>query len=169
MHTKSLCTFMIVLAGIVSTQQAHSADAHAGHSHDITGLELGITAGFVHLEGEDEDAPGLHVHLNKRLSHEGPLSRVALGVGGEIILADHEHYALMAPLTFYPWRGLMLSIAPGIEWAEHDGATESEYTTHIELGYGFEMGKYDIGPVIEFAQTADEEHYMLGVHFGIHL
>ena len=39
---------------------------HRHHSHDTTGLELGFSAGYVHLDGENEDAPGLHAHLSKR-------------------------------------------------------------------------------------------------------
>jgi len=131
-------------------------------------LELGLSAGLVHLDGENEDAPGLHVHLSKRLGQEGMVQYLSLGVGGEAIFADHDHYTLMLPFSAYPWRGLVLSVAPGIKWAEHDGEWESEYATHLEAGYALELGEYDIGPIVGFSSSSEEEHYMAGIHFGIH-
>ena len=97
------------------------------------------------------------------------MEHLALGVGGEIIFADEEHYALLFPLSVYPWRGLVLAVAPGIEWAEHEGKQESSYTTHLEAAYTFEVGRFDVGPVVDYSISDDDEHYMIGIHIGFHL
>jgi hypothetical protein len=146
-------------------------DSHVGHqhhSHDTRGVELGLSAGYAYLDGEDESAPGLHIHLSKRLGQKGIMKHLALGIGGEAIFADHEHYALMLPFSVNAWRGLVLSVAPSIAWAKHEGEWESEYVTHLEASYVFELGEYDMGPVVGYSSSSEEEHYMVGLHFGIH-
>ena len=171
---KSTAVIAVTLIGYILAVPAHCEDdhaghTHAGHAHDTSGIEMGLSAGYVHLKGESEDAPGLHVHLSKRLGQDGVFEHLSLGIGGEAIFADHEHYALMLPLSVYPWRGLVFSFAPSIVWAEHEGEWESEYATHLEAAYVFEIGDYDMGPVIGYSKTSDEEHYMIGVHIGLHL
>lgn len=96
------------------------------------------------------------------------MKHFALGVGGEVIFADHEHYAVMLPLFVYPWQGLALSAAPSIIFAEHEGEWESEYATHLEAAYVFEIGEYDVGPVVGYSSSSEDKHYMVGLHFGIH-
>jgi len=157
-----------LLTNVGYCEESHIHD-HTHHSHDTTGVELGLSAGYVHLEEDDEDAFGLHFHFTKRVGDEGIRRHLAAGIGAEVIFADHEHYSLMFPLAVYPWRGLVLAVAPGIEWAEHDHNWESEYATHFEAAYVFEYGDFDLGPVIDYSKTDDDEHYMIGVHFGIHL
>ena len=75
----------------------------------------------------------------------------------------------MVPLAIYPWRGPVLAVEPGVEWAEHDGETESVYATHLEAACVFEFGEYEIGPVIDYSKTSNDEHYMIGIHLGVHL
>jgi hypothetical protein len=141
---------------------------HHDHAHDISGLELGASAGYVELQGGD-GAISLHLHAMKRLGDEGLSQSVAIGPGTEFIFGDHEHYTVMLSLTVYPWRGLTLTVAPGIEWATHEGEWESRYATHVEAGYVFEVGKYDVGPTIGYSASGDEDHYSIGVHAGLHL
>ncbi|MDP6526326.1 MAG: hypothetical protein QGH15_19105 [Kiritimatiellia bacterium] len=148
---------------------AEDDHAHAHHGHALSGPELGISAGYVHLEEEEEDALGLHAHLLHRLGDHGIQRHLAIGLGAEYLFADEEHYALMVSLAAYPWRGLVLSVSPGVQWAEHEGDAETEYSTHLEATYVFPFGEYDIGPVVDYSWTKDESHYMLGLHIGIHL
>ncbi|VGO15869.1 hypothetical protein PDESU_04456 [Pontiella desulfatans] len=148
------------------SQQVHD---HDDHGHDTSGLEIGLSVGFVHLKEEGEDAAGFHGHVMKRLGSEGVWNKLAIGLGAEYIAAEEQHYAAMVPIAVYPWRGLMLSVAPGVLWAEHEGSMETEYTTHLEAAYLFEVGKYDLGPVVGYSKTSEESHHMIGLHFGIHL
>ena len=159
----------LCLWGMAEVASAEDAHIHAHHGHDLSGLELGLSAGYVHLAEEDEDIPGVHAHLLQRLGDEGIRRHLAVGVGAEYLFAEEEHYAFMFSFAAYPWRGLVLSVSPGVQWAEHEGGTEAEYSTHLEAAYVFSVGHYDIGPVIDYSRTKDEEHYMVGLHIGIHL
>ncbi|OVE75850.1 hypothetical protein BVX97_03320 [bacterium E08(2017)] len=164
-----------------------AAEQHSCHSCAAGDIEIGFSIGYVNLdedqedheeaEGEDheeehdtsDDGIGIHVHVGKRLGTEGILSHISLGVAAETIVAEHEHYALMAFASVYPWRGLVLSVGPGVEWAEHEGEMESAYSTHLEAAYVFDVGSWHIGPVLDFSKTNDSEHFTAGIHFGIHL
>jgi len=146
-------------------EEAH----HEPHAHEMEGIELGLAAGYVDLIDEDEDALGLHVHLLKRLGGEGLRQYFGVGVGTEVIFADHEHYAAMVSLATFPWRDLVITFSPGIIWTEHDGDWESAYATHIEAAYVFPVGEHHIGPVVGYSWTDEEEHFMIGLHIGIHL
>ncbi len=143
----------------------HEHAAHAG-----SGWELGVSTGYVHLRTEKEDALGLHLHLMKRLGQEGPASYFSLGGGLETIFATHEHYSAMGSLGIHPWRELVLTISPGVQWVKHEGDWESEYATHLEIAYGFNISpRLHLGPVIGYSKTKHDEHMMAGVHLGIHL
>jgi hypothetical protein len=72
----------------------------------------------------------------------------------------------MGNVSIFPWRNLAVTLSPGVTFADHDGEWESGYTTHIEASYGFMVGEYEFGPIIGFADSADDIHYMIGIHFG---
>ena len=87
-----------------------------------------------------------------------------------MIITDEKHYGAMVTLAVHPWRDLVLSVSPGFEWANHEGTWESEYATHLEAAYTFDVSeKYHIGPVIGYSKTSDAEHYTVGIHIGIPL
>jgi len=161
-------TALLACGQIRSAFSEESHGSHEHHSHDTRGMEMGFSAGYFHLDAENENAPGMHVHLSKRLHEEGLMKHFALGVGGEVIFADHEHYAVLLPLFVYPWRGLVLSVAPSMIIAEHEEDWESEYATHLEAAYVFEIGKIDAGPVVGYSRSSDDKHYMVGLHVGVH-
>lgn len=188
MHYRKRIVFaflFLISAGFSPSSLVYCSDLHSNHAHHTNGIEAGLSIGYVHLNENvaphkdhdhthgtektySDDAAALHLHVGKRLSDTGLLARLGLGVGGEIIFAEHAHYALMLPVTVYPWRGLVLGVAPGIKWAEHEGERESAYTTHVEAAYVLEIRDFDIGPVMGYAKTEQGEHYMLGIHFGVH-
>jgi len=138
------------------------------HPHDLSGFEAGTSVGYVKLE-EDETAFGLHLHLMKRVSGDGLGQHIAVGLAGELILGDHVHSTAMVALAVHPWRGLGLMVAPGVQWAKHDEAWESEYATHVEAIYTVEVGRFDMGPAIGYSTTRDDDHLTIGFHFGLHL
>ena len=143
------------------------------HSHDYS-AEIGFSLAYVYLEAEKESAPGLHLHFLKHLEGVEFLDRLAIGLGFEGIFAEHKHYSVMGSLAYFPWRGLSVTLSPGILFAKHeeqdsggDAEWESQYVTHLEASYGFHFGEYEIGPVIGFADSEEDKHYMFGLHFGI--
>ncbi|MBL7114123.1 MAG: hypothetical protein ISS35_00015 [Kiritimatiellae bacterium] len=179
-----------ILAGLIVPASTLAEDNHACHSCAAGEIEFGFSVGYVRLDedrehheetehddhdehyGEHEttdDGIALHVHVGKRLGEDGILAHLSLGIAGEVIFADHEHYALMGFASIYPWRGLVLSVGPGIEWAEHEGEWESEFSTHLETAYVFDVGAWHIGPVVDYSKTDHGEHFTAGIHFGVHL
>lgn len=166
-----------VLVFLLTCGFGTSAPCAADHDHDHdhaahvgTGWELGLSTGYVYLRTEKEDAAGLHLHLMKRLGQEGPARFFSLGGGVETIFATHEHYSAMGSVGIHPWRDLVFQVSPGVQWVKHEGDWESEYATHLELAYGFDISpRLHLGPVIGYSKTKHDEHYMIGVHLGIHL
>ena len=175
----------------------HDHQGHNGHHiHEAGGFEIGLSIGWVRLEedghhheeeehheegehheeeehheedGHSEDALGVHLHIGKRLADEGILSKVSLGIGGEVIFSEEEHYGLMAFATVHPWKGLKLSVGPAIEWAKHDGEWDSHYATHMEAAYVFDVDEIHIGPAFGYSTSDHGEHYSVGLHIGYHL
>ena len=129
--------------------------------------ELGLSISHVKLKAEKESAPSVHLHLLKRLDGSEFLERLGIGLGFETILADHTHHTLMATVTFFPIEHLAISLSPGIVWADEEDGWENHYATHLEASYGFEVGEYEVGPVIGYADSDEGDHYMFGLHFGI--
>ncbi len=145
-------------------------DHGAGHVHAGSGWEFGLSTGYVRLRTEKEDAANLHLHLMKRLGHEGPARFFSLGAGVETVFATHEHYSAMGTVGIHPWRSLVLQISPGVQWVKHEGQWESEYATHLEAVYSFDVHRcLHLGPVIGYSKTREDEHYMVGIHLGIPL
>lgn len=159
----------ICVTGVANSGRSEETHDHVHHDHEVSGPELGVSTGYVRLAEEREDALGLHAHLLYRLGDDGLRKHFAIGIGAEYLFAEEQHYALLFSLAAHPWRGLILSVSPGVQWAEHEGDTESAYSTHLEVAYVVPLGGYHLGPVIDYSWTKDEAHYMIGLHLGIHL
>jgi hypothetical protein len=151
----SVC-FLFLFPSLLFSEDEHS---HAER-------ELGVSLAYVDLMDEDEAAPSIHLHLVKRLHGSDLLERLGIGLGFETIFADHAHHTLMASLIFFPIDHLAISVSPGIVWVNEEGGWENHYATHIEASYGFKIGKYEVGPVIGWAESDEGSHRMFGIHFG---
>lgn len=162
LRTRSLVVACLMVF-ILSRTSVVSSDGHDHHDHSI---EMGVSVAYVYLDAEDASAPGLHLHLMRRLGGDGFLRHVGIGVGLEGIFADHTHYGVMLSIAIFPWRTLVVTLSPGLAFADHDGEWETEYVSHIEASYGFMVGEYEVGPVVGFADSPGDEHYMVGIHVG---
>jgi hypothetical protein len=151
-----LVCFLFLLPSLLFSEDEH---LHADR-------ELGVSLAYVDLVDEDETAPAVHLHLVKRLHGLDLLERVGIGLGFETIFADHAHHTLMAGLVFFPFDHLAISVSPGIVWVNEEEGWETHYATHIEVSYGFRIGKYEVGPVIGWAESDEGSHRMIGLHFG---
>ena len=138
-----------------------------GHHHEEG--EHHEEEGHHEKEGHSEDALGVHLHIGKRLADEGILSHISLGIGGEVIFSEEKHYGLNAFTSIHPWRGLVLSIGPAVEWAKHEDDWESYYSTHMEAAYVFDVEEIHLGPVVGYSTSSHGEHYSAGLHLGYHL
>jgi len=146
-----------------NTHHDEHEEGHINHAHAI---EIGMSAGYVYLEPEDESAFGLDLHFIRRFQGESFKKYLGLGVGFETIFADHLHYNVMGSIAIYPYRNLVVILSPGIVFVEHHEELEKRYSTHLEAVYGFLFGEYEIGPVLGLAQAEDDIHYIIGIHLG---
>ena len=160
MNVKHLIAFVLSLSCSYLCGQEEPVDHH--HAR-----EFGISLSYVDLIEEGETAPSIHLHWLKRLEGSESLERLGIGLGFETIFADHTHHTVMATLAFFPIDHLVLSVSPGVVFADEETGWENHYATHIELSYGFEVGEYEIGPVIGYADSDEGSHRMIGLHFGI--
>jgi len=122
--------------------------------------------GLSHLVHENENAPGAHIHLLRKLGSEGLIERFSIGVGLEYLFTDPAHYSAVGTLSFNPAWALIFDISPGILFTEHEGEKEKLFVTHIELTYEFHFHEFGIGPVVGFGISEDDNHYMFGMHVG---
>lgn len=159
-------SFVFVLASLTLALLPLPAQIEEEEAHDHE-RELGLSISHVKLKAEKESAPSVHLHLLKRLDGSEFLERLGIGLGFETIFADHTHHTLMATVTFFPIEHLAISLSPGIVWADEEDGWENHYATHLEASYGFEVGEYEVGPVIGYADSDEGDHYMFGLHFGI--
>ena len=118
------------------------------------------------MEPEGEYAMGTHLHFIRRLRGEGIRRFLGFGIGFETIFADHMHYNVMGTIAIYPYKNLSIAISPGMLIVEHHDEYDTRYSTHVEVGYGFDVGQFHIGPVVGYAKSGDDEHYMIGIHLG---
>lgn len=171
MKGRSVWALIVALCVACAANSARSEETHdhMHHSHEVSGLDLGVSAGYVRLVDERENAMGVHVHLLHWLGGDGLRKHFAIGAGAEYLFAEEQHYALLFSLAAQPWRDLILAVSPGVQWAGHEGDTESAFSMHLEVAYVVPMGQYHLGPVIDYSWTRDEAHYMIGLHLGIHL
>ena len=164
MNLKHLISFVLPFLLSLPSSYLRGQDEEEQHHH---AREFGISLSYVELIEEDETAPSIHLHWLKPLEGSESLERWGIGLGFETIFADHTHHTVMATLAFFPIDHLMLSVSPGVVFADEETGWENHYATHIELSYGFDVGEYEIGPVIGYADSNEGSHRMIGLHFGI--
>jgi hypothetical protein len=132
------------------------------HSHDASMDDhrnhIGIAVGPVYLFSEKEYAPGLHIHYS--YLYEIGNIHVGSGLGFEAILDEHRHYTTSINFSYFPIHNLTLTVAPGVLFSKGS----SEFTTHFESSYEFILNKFHIGPVVEYAHAAQDNHFMIGLH-----
>jgi hypothetical protein len=153
------------LAGL-STAALSEEDHHGGHeAHE---WELGVSVGYTNLKTEGKEGANIDLHLLKRLDGDGFEKYFSVGFSAEMVVSDENHYVAMIVLAYHPTENLVLSVAPGVEWAKHEESWERVYVTHYEAVYNFDISEgYHIGPVIGYSKTKEAEHYTVGIHIGI--
>ena len=169
---KKISTLIKVLAvaslGVAGLSTAALSEEEHHGAHEAHEWELGLSVGYTNLKTEGEEGAMLDVHLMKRLGDDGFKKYFAVGLGAEVVLSHENHYVAMVVFAYLPTDNLVLSVAPGLEWAKHEGAWEREYVTHYEAVYNFEISdEYHIGPMIGYSKTKEAEDYSVGIHIGI--
>jgi len=169
---KKISTLIKVLAvaslGVAGLSTAALSEEEHHGVHEAHEWELGLSVGYTNLKTEGEDGVMLDTHLMKRLGDDGFKKYFAAGLGAEVVLSHENHYVAMIVFAYLPTDNLVLSVAPGLEWAKHEGTWEREYVTHYEAIYNiYNSEKYHIGPMIGYSKTKEAEDYSVGIHIGI--
>ncbi|MBU1099109.1 MAG: hypothetical protein KKA84_01805 [Bacteroidetes bacterium] len=161
--TVLLFVFALSLSNILLAQDS---DTHHHHDSDY---ELGFSFGLNHLVEENETPLSAHIHLLRKLGDENIWERIALGLGYEHIFSEHTHYSVVGTISINPIWHFVFDVSPGVLITEHEGSNESQFVTHIELTYEFEVGEIGIGPVVGYGVSSEDNHYTIGLHIGIGL
>lgn len=141
---------------------ANGQNIHDEHhdEHDHAGFELGVGTGAFYLVQEDEWAPGAHLHAMYNVHKFG------FGLGYEMVFADIKHFGLGLLLAYRPVERLELAVSPGILF-ENAETGKNLFALHLEAIYSWEIGDVGhIGPVLGYGIAGEDQHLMLGVHFG---
>jgi len=141
----------------------HDDDPDHVHTHDHHDLnEIGIAIGAAYILDEDEFAPSFHIHYTRML--EGKWEKIGFGVGFESVMDEHRHYTVALVINYRPVHAWWISLGPGITYFESEN--EVKPSLHVETGYEFDVGKVHLGPLVEYAFTSGDQHFMLGLHVG---
>lgn len=127
--------------------------------------EIGFVAGPVSFPSEIELSAGFHMHYLRAVGHQERFG-LGLGIGLGTILDEHSHYTSSFIIKYRIYKGLIIGYAPGILLISEESDSEFQFTQHIELLYGFEVGNIHLGPVAELGIESEGLHYLLGIHIG---
>lgn len=162
---KYLPFIILALAGQVLLAQEHDHNhasgnfSHDHHSHPKN--EIGLANNLVYLGGEGELAYGLHLHYIRTIGE----SRFGYGLGYEQIFDDHLHRGLgiIGSMMLIPH--LILNVSPGIAFIGRDNP-ETAFALHLEANYEFEIGRFHLGPAVEYAYSGHGYHLSMGLHMA---
>ena len=128
------------------------------HGHESGSVEVGLSNLLVLSLGEQALAYGLHVH-NIYTFAETPF---AVGLGYEVIAAEHLHQTIGPMFCYRPTDPLNLCVSPGAIFVEDEVAL----AVHLEVTYEFNLHGVHLGPTMGLAYNPEEMHISLGLHTG---
>jgi hypothetical protein len=159
MNRKIEIKLFLVLLLVLYTTAIYSQDIN--HNHDHHEYELGFANSFVFFAGEDEYAYGFHLHLVRNIKH----SKFGYGIAYERIFDEHKHNTIGIVGSYNLLKSLHISIAPGVSF-EDSSPFDLKFAFHSEASYDFNLGVFQIGPLIEFAIDPKDYHISFGLHIG---
>lgn len=155
MTATGLKRIIVTICAIVISVPVFSIEPAPDYRHEVA-----ITPGAVYFSNDQSFAPGLHLEYGYGFSI-GRLEMSA-GITGDVVFADHKHYGIGLGLGFPLFKNIHLHAGPGLAFEEDEVVA----TGNIGLGYGFDLGRFSMGPVTEFSFDKHESHFMFGVLFG---
>lgn len=166
-------------AQTASAQEHHhkTSDPMACH---MSRNEIGLSGGALYGPAHGEWGGGAHLHFFRTLR---PQSRWAWGaMAGADWMKDGTHLTLGAGMRYaLPWR-MEVSLMPGLALARHDmdgmdaheghdhGSPANDkykayFATHAEwVWHALAIGRFHLGPAIDYSWMKDDSHLMLGLH-----
>ncbi len=128
------------------------------HSHSKNEIAIAISAPY--FVNEKKVSYSLHMHYIYNI----PKTKFGIGVAYEAIILEPKHNTFGVVTSYRPFEYLSLALSPGISFEDDDSTPF--FSLHAEIAYGFEVGKFHIGPAFEFAYDPNDYHISLGIHLG---
>ena len=109
-------------------------------------------------EGRRENGLAIGIEGERRLTK-------LFGIGGlaEYTFGDIDFMVLAVPFVFH-FDELKVYAAPGVEEVFNDGAV----LLRVGVEYGFEVGKYEVAPQIDYDFVSGDNALIMGVFIGRH-
>ncbi len=139
------------------TEDEHkNTDTHKHYKNEIA-----IATATPYFVNEEKLSYSLHVHYIYNI----PKSKFGIGAAYEVILLDPKHTTIGLITLYRPIEKLSFTLSPGITF-ENNNSTPF-FSFHTEVFYEFEIGRFHVGPVLEFAYDPNDYHISLGLHVGL--
>jgi len=126
--------------------------------------ELGAGFGMSYIKNESIWVPGFHIHYGKSIDKK---QRISIGAGIELLMDEHLHTSVVLALGYNITTCLYLGYGVGIDPSMiNKGGNKVNFDHHLELAYEFDFDRIHLGPMLEYGLSAEDRHYMVGVHGG---
>ncbi len=157
---KLIIIFLIPIISFNILAQSSNDTLKNTHRHEKSRNEIAIATSVPYFVNEDKVSYSIHVHYIYNIPH----TKFGIGLAYEAILLDPKHNTFGIVTSYKPTEHLNLAFSPGISFESNDATPF--LSLHTEIAYGFEVGIFHIGPVLEFAYDPNDYHISLGLHVG---
>jgi hypothetical protein len=130
------------------------------HDHAQEKHELGLSISPAYFIKENVFTFAMHLHYIFNI----PNSRFGVGASFERIFLDPKHITASIVGAYRPIGGLSILLSPGVTF--EDGDNTPFFALHLETAYEFHIGKFHLGPALEFAYDPNDYHIGVGLHTG---
>ena len=129
-------------------------------NHEHRKNEIGIAISPAYFTNEKVFTFAMHIHYTRNIAE----TKFGIGISFERIFLAPKHSTFGFVLAYRPIEKLSFTLSPGITFEEDNPV--SLFALHLEIAYGFELGRFHIGPAFEFAYDPNDYHLSLGIHLG---
>ncbi|MGI9342954.1 MAG: hypothetical protein ACR2QV_08885 [Gammaproteobacteria bacterium] len=144
----------LLLSVLVLPLAAHAESEHGDHEYhpNLFAVFAGVTS-----EDRRENGLTLGIEYERRLNKS-----FGIGALAERTFGDIDAWVFVVPFAYHrgPWKFMA-----GLGLEDADGHS-NEALVRIGIEYGFEVGKWDIGPQLDVDFVDSEEVFIVGVTFG---
>ncbi len=123
--------------------------------------EIGLVPGVVYMADNNKMAIGLQLEYQYILGTNSPDLHIYGSV--ENVFTNEKHYGVSIGMGITLLNHLEVSVGPGLVMHGKDLL----FSAHVEAGYGFDINRFVIGPVFEFAYIGHHSHAMAGIAIGL--
>ncbi len=155
----ALISILVFIFGQVLFSQSHNKEEHQDSGDDKLGLEMVVSALFMHGTSSNETDFATELHLTYWTSHKW-----AFGVGYTLIFEEEETAHEWATLASHkPWKFLTVNAGPSFSLPTSH--TDTEVSAYLESEFAFHVGEIHFGPTAGML-VGEEFRYFGGAHIS---